>query len=283
MGSDTRIEEIRARDAAIWSLRHVQAEQAEIDRHALLAEIDQIEAYGREYIERTDPALSCDYWFEDELKVPSQRCGTCRACALDEIDRLKAELAEYIKSYETDDNTYYGMTAKEYSGVWQGWHAEIDRLKTENARLSDEAIDRAAELAKAREKIDRWYNRHPPGISAREAARRHFALDGADAQALEGALQQVERELARARELLDKAIKAARENGARADQNRDDKIPFALTAAGVATEDERQRIVEKIKRLPHYTCTGLKTVNQHPDGPFVSDGAAIAAIEETTP
>lgn len=39
-------------------------------------------------------------------------------------------------------------------------------------------------------------------ISVREAARRHTPLDGADAQALEGALTQAERELAAIREML---------------------------------------------------------------------------------
>ncbi len=61
---------------------------------------------------------------------------------------------------------------------------EIDRLKVE--------------LAKANEEIERWYKRHPSGMSARQAARERLALDGADAQAIEGALCQVERELAEA-------------------------------------------------------------------------------------
>jgi chromosome segregation ATPase len=62
----------------------------------------------------------------------------------------------------------------------------------------------AAEVRALREK----YPEPPTGIPARSAARQRFALGGADAQALEGALQQVERELSETKAHLRSALDA---------------------------------------------------------------------------
>jgi len=67
-------------------------------------------------------------------------------------------------------------------------------------------------------------------LTVRAAARAHKPLDGADAQALEGALQQVERELGEAAELLRLFMRA------------DDGAPLTdETRAWLTRYDERTR------------------------------------------
>ena len=103
MGSDTRIEKIKD-----WIVGQYNAHLGECPEvpigvqycRILLSEIDQgrdrlkdAEEYGEEYIDRTDPALQCDYWwrYDDNYWEPGERCESCRRCALEEVDRLKAE------------------------------------------------------------------------------------------------------------------------------------------------------------------------------------------------
>ncbi len=96
MWNDTRIEKIQFAHDERFQPTHK-------DRGYLLAYVDALkdrlkdaEEYGQEYIERTDPALQCDYWwrYDDNFLDPGERCGTCRRCAMEEVDSLKAELAK---------------------------------------------------------------------------------------------------------------------------------------------------------------------------------------------
>ncbi len=131
--SDARIEKIRARDKMCWG--PLMDDPGYIDRHTLLEEVDRLntrvtkmtatavthveerdalrerlkdaEEYGEEYIERTDPALQCDYWwrFDNNYKEAGKKCAGCRRCAIEERDRLKNELSEardLIDSLEGD-------------------------------------------------------------------------------------------------------------------------------------------------------------------------------------
>ena len=98
LGGDARVEEIRAtsyvdglEDAVANHKKLYASDKAEIDQ--LKERLKDAEEYGQEYIERTDPALQCDYWwrYDDGRLEPGEQCGRCRRCALEEVDRLKVD------------------------------------------------------------------------------------------------------------------------------------------------------------------------------------------------
>lgn len=104
-------------------------------------------------------------------------------------------------------------------------------------RLFDRVTDLEMELDvhKAGVAVDKA-TRHVLSMTVREACRRALAIDGADAQALEGALQQVERELAQTKDWASSLAEALTHQTAEADaaRGRADRAEAALVACGRA-------------------------------------------------
>lgn len=117
-----------------------------------------------------------------------------------ERDALRAELAALDACNTRDINALASVQAEN-----ERLKAELAEAKRATLNEQDAAHGALASLRELREK----YREPPTGMKVRAAARARYALDGPDAQALEGALQQVEREL---RELSKAAREVAEHN-----------------------------------------------------------------------
>ena len=121
------------------------------------------------------------------------------------MERPTQRVVDLCLKHADKDNFQVRVTAVDNHGAEYGASIDLARVLAAEVRALREELstrdERELELRGIAEGYEleahglrEAYRTPPEGMKVRDAARQRYALGGADAQALEGALQQVERE-----------------------------------------------------------------------------------------